>query len=278
MFPKEKKHTIKNEKRFFMQDKKNFGKYLYEKRKQRELTQEELAKKLYVLPSTISKWERGITYPDITLIPKLCKELNISEHEFFTSCDDFEKEREKRELNKYHKIQNCVLKGLSIGYILGVLICPIVNYCIDKELSWSWIAMFGILLAWTITNVPFVIKKKNYKGIKIATMITVEIILLLWVIQQVTKGDWFWKSLIIATYVLFFFWISIFVCTFSKINIKKKISISLVLMAIVTITTNPLSQKVLEITETESNIPNVLCAIIMVISSLCFWFHEGKKS
>ena len=43
-----------------MPDKKNFGKYITEKRKEKGLTQEELANKLYVIPTTISKWERGI--------------------------------------------------------------------------------------------------------------------------------------------------------------------------------------------------------------------------
>lgn len=44
-----------------MQDKKSFGKYIAEKRKEMGLTQEELASKLYVIPTTISKWERGVS-------------------------------------------------------------------------------------------------------------------------------------------------------------------------------------------------------------------------
>jgi len=63
-----------------MEDKRNFGKYIAEKRKEKGLTQEELANKLYVIPTTISKWERGVSYPDITVITNLCKELNISEN------------------------------------------------------------------------------------------------------------------------------------------------------------------------------------------------------
>ncbi len=46
-----------------MQDKRNFGKYIAEKRKEKGLTQEELANKLYVIPTTISKWERGLSFP-----------------------------------------------------------------------------------------------------------------------------------------------------------------------------------------------------------------------
>ena len=43
-----------------MEDNRNFGKYIAEKRKEKGLTQEELANKLYVIPTTISKWERGM--------------------------------------------------------------------------------------------------------------------------------------------------------------------------------------------------------------------------
>ncbi len=46
-----------------MQDKKSFGKYITEKRKEANLTQEELANRLYVIPTTISKWERGLSFP-----------------------------------------------------------------------------------------------------------------------------------------------------------------------------------------------------------------------
>ena len=81
-----------------MEDKKNFGKYIAEKRKEANLTQEELASKLYVIPTTISKWERGISYPDISIITKLCKELNITEHEFFIACDDEAKNKQKKEI------------------------------------------------------------------------------------------------------------------------------------------------------------------------------------
>ncbi len=43
-----------------MQDKKSFGKYIAEKRKKANLTQEELANKLYCHTTAISKWERGL--------------------------------------------------------------------------------------------------------------------------------------------------------------------------------------------------------------------------
>ena len=54
------------------------GKYISLKRKQKNLTQEQLAEKLGVSNKTISKWETSKGFPDIALIEPLAKALNIS--------------------------------------------------------------------------------------------------------------------------------------------------------------------------------------------------------
>ena len=47
-------------------------------RKSMELTQEEVAERLRVSPQSVSKWERGDTYPDITLLPALANLFQTS--------------------------------------------------------------------------------------------------------------------------------------------------------------------------------------------------------
>ena len=47
------------------------GKFIARKRKEANLTQMELANKLYVTDKAVSKWERGLSLPDITLLKKL---------------------------------------------------------------------------------------------------------------------------------------------------------------------------------------------------------------
>lgn len=56
----------------------NIGKFIAKKRKEQNLTQEQLAEKLNVSNKTISKWENGKCMPDYSIIEDLCKELNIS--------------------------------------------------------------------------------------------------------------------------------------------------------------------------------------------------------
>ena len=71
-----------------MNEKKSFGEYIRRKRLEAGLTQKELAEQLFVTESTVSKWERALSYPDVSMVTAICGALHITEHEFFTACDD----------------------------------------------------------------------------------------------------------------------------------------------------------------------------------------------
>ncbi|MDO4194035.1 MAG: helix-turn-helix transcriptional regulator [Erysipelotrichaceae bacterium] len=63
------------------------GKYIAGKRKDLGMTQRQLAEKLGVSDKSVSKWERGICLPDVSLYSELCRILGISLNEFFASED-----------------------------------------------------------------------------------------------------------------------------------------------------------------------------------------------
>ena len=54
------------------------GSFISAKRKEKNLTQEQLAARLGVSNKTISKWETGKCMPDYSIIEDLCKELDVS--------------------------------------------------------------------------------------------------------------------------------------------------------------------------------------------------------
>ncbi len=54
------------------------GKFIAHKRKEKNLTQEQLAEKLGVSNKTISKWETGKCMPDYSVVKNLCEELGIT--------------------------------------------------------------------------------------------------------------------------------------------------------------------------------------------------------
>ena len=57
-------------------DNNKIGKYIAELRKKKKLTQQELGDKLFVTDKAVSKWERGLSLPDITILEKLADELD----------------------------------------------------------------------------------------------------------------------------------------------------------------------------------------------------------
>lgn len=63
------------------------GRYIAEKRKRAKLTQRQLADKLGKSDKSVSKWERGICLPDVSVYMELCEILEISVNEFLAGED-----------------------------------------------------------------------------------------------------------------------------------------------------------------------------------------------
>ena len=101
-------------------------------RKEKNLTQEQLAEKLGISPKSVSRWENGKTMPDYTLIECLTKIFDISMNEFFygeriseDKVESISEENLQRMFrNKYGKAVKkkfVVLTGI-IGGLMSVLI------------------------------------------------------------------------------------------------------------------------------------------------------------
>ncbi len=67
------------------------GKFIAKKRKEQNLTQEQLAERLGVSNKTVSKWETGKCMPDYAVVKSLCKELKISVSELMDGEEAEEK-------------------------------------------------------------------------------------------------------------------------------------------------------------------------------------------
>ena len=77
-------------------DQEKIGKFIAELRKEKNITQEQLAEKLGVTSKSISRWENGNTMPDYTLLKDLCNELDININELLFG----EKIKENDYMNK----------------------------------------------------------------------------------------------------------------------------------------------------------------------------------
>ena len=98
------------------------GKFITKKRKEQNLTQEQLAERLGVSNKTISKWETGKCMPDYSVIELLCKELNTTLAELMNgeenekSIHTYDNEQIVEMLKEIQNLRN--MKILLIGFFL----------------------------------------------------------------------------------------------------------------------------------------------------------------
>lgn len=111
----------------------NIGNFISAKRREKNLTQEQLAEKLGVSNKTISKWENGKCMPDYSVIEQLCRELDITLTELLdgeekepNSIRVYDEEQVKSLLCKMQKMEKQYKYALGtmlivIGFISTIL-------------------------------------------------------------------------------------------------------------------------------------------------------------
>ena len=178
-----------------MESKKTFGEYIRERRRAMGLTQREFAEKLYVTESAVSKWERGMSYPDVTLLRDICAVLGVTEHELLTASEDTERRSADRLAAKYLRLTRNYRAALYILFGVVLLGCAIGNLAAQGTLSWFWIALAAVGLAASPTLVPaLAIMNPKTEGVKwhlAAASFLVWLELLLLICCLYTGGTWF---------------------------------------------------------------------------------------
>lgn len=117
------------------------GKFIVECRKEKNLTQEQLAERIGTSSKSVSRWENGKTMPDYTIIEDLTKILDISINEFFygeripeDKVESVSEENLRRMFrDKYGnavKKKFVMLSGI-IGGLVGILIYMIFYICLN---------------------------------------------------------------------------------------------------------------------------------------------------
>jgi len=198
-----------------MDQKKSFGAYIHKKRQEAGLTQRQLAERLFVAESTVSKWERGLSYPDVALIPAVCRELGISEHEFFAAQDD---EREdapqpvteiaRRDPERAARAWWNLTRGWQlffvVAYAITAAVCFICDLAVCRRLDWFWIVLTSLLLAFAFTNLPFLVRE-NRAAVCLAWA-TGALFLLLLACWRFVGGIWILGGLVITALSLALPW------------------------------------------------------------------------
>ena len=115
-------------------DKLKIGGFITNCRKDKKLTQEELAEKMNVSVNAVSKWERGLNLPDTSNIPELCNILGITINELLEG----------------KKLNNEEQKKVSDKNILSILITR--NQLENMQILTELLIFAGIVITMTLTS------------------------------------------------------------------------------------------------------------------------------
>ena len=135
-------------------DQIKIGRFIAERRKKAGLTQLQLAEKLGITDKAISKWERGLTMPDTSIMLELCDIISISVNELLCGEKlDIENNDQKteqllldmaKELEKKNKTiwtSMWTIMGVSIiALISGIFV---VSFFVPEGM-WQLIAILGL--------------------------------------------------------------------------------------------------------------------------------------
>ena len=115
---------------------KTAGEIISYLRKEKNMTQNDLAEKMNVTDKAVSKWERNLSCPDVNSIPKLAEILGISVEELLNA-------QTKQENSKADDIINIALIGVGLAMGICIIVTSILKQ-IDMNNAFT---MLGIGLS-----------------------------------------------------------------------------------------------------------------------------------
>ena len=143
----------------------NIGEKIYQLRKKKNLSQEDLASVLNVSRQTISKWETGDSNPDLDKIVPLCNFFDISTDEFLKGKDIVYERKltNEKKKNKALTFSLCLII-FAVMIILTILLEEIeVSDGVIGSIIMFGITLIGVLLIYYFVSTPKE-KKKDKKG------------------------------------------------------------------------------------------------------------------
>lgn len=128
-------------------DQIKIGKFILNCRKEKGLTQEQLAEKLGVTSKSISRWENGNTMSDYSLLKDLCNELDISVNELLSGekikANDYMNKSEenlvnlRKQIDKRKKVLTIITYVIASIIIIAFILNMVLNRIFPHNRHWN---------------------------------------------------------------------------------------------------------------------------------------------
>jgi transcriptional regulator with XRE-family HTH domain len=148
--------------------------FICELRKSNNMTQRQLGEKLNITDKAVSKWERGLGYPDVSILSSLAEALGVTVNELLNGKRSVAPPLEENAIvettlryankvtvNKKESVKFIAKIGITVTCLLGIFICMICDMAISGAFTWSLYPITAISFAWLIIIPLFQFKKNN---------------------------------------------------------------------------------------------------------------------
>ena len=141
-------------------DQIKIGKFIADKRKEKGMTQMQLAEKLSITDRAVSKWETGKAMPDSSIMLDLCRALQISVNDLLcgevVTVNEYNEKLEEQLLEMVREKENADKRLLTleivIGFTVSVLMITMIMLAAYVQME-TWMRVLLIALG----VIPFVI-------------------------------------------------------------------------------------------------------------------------
>jgi len=142
-------------------DAKKIGQFIQKRRQELNLTQEELADRLYVSNKTISKWENGRGIPSVELLMPICEVLKVELKELLSGEKDSSYEDLLIQEMKKNKRNQFIKFITGIFFCLFLCFLEVVLYASNIDSKYGYILFGMIILLFLVFDISnYYINKK----------------------------------------------------------------------------------------------------------------------
>lgn len=261
--------------------------FICELRKSKKMTQKQLAEKLNITDKAISKWERGVGYPDISILSSLAEVLGVTTNELLNGKRSVAQPLEANDIiettlqyvnkttsKKTESVKLISKLVISAICLLGILICIICDMAITGTYTWSLYPITSIIFAWLII-IPLFQFEKNKVCMSLIS-ISIFIIPFLFILNKIIGGIKFMLpiGIPISLISIAYMWVIYILFSIKKVTKWNAAAISIILGIPVSLL---ISYTVAKFTnEPIADVWDILSWGILAMVSMVFYFI-GKK-
>lgn len=264
------------------------GQFIAKCRREKNLTQAQLAEKLNITDRAVSKWETGKSMPDSAIMPELCEILGITVNELFSgekvnmeNAEIYQKKADENLIALKKRDENNLSKNMivfilfSAALMTGIMVCAICDIAISGAFTWSLIPISSIVFAWVVSFPVIVLGKRGIAGSLAA--LSIFIFLYLYILGELVEvREVFSIGAVMSVFSIIYLWV--IYALFKRLRARKMAAWGITLLFAVPFTLAVNTALSRMIGEPVVDVWDVLSVFILLIAAFAVFVCDYAKN